>query len=54
MSDARTIWKGFVRGLFIYGYQDNNAGTADPENDYGLVDFGGTPKPALSVFRANQ
>jgi hypothetical protein len=53
-TDARTIWKSFVRALFIYGFQDNNANTADPEDDYGLVDFGGTPKPALSVFRANQ
>lgn len=52
-TDARTIWSSFVRGLFIYGYQDNNANTADPENDYGLVDFAGTPKPALAVFRSN-
>ena len=53
-TDARTIWKSFVRAVFVYGYQDNNANTADPENDYGLVDFNGTPKPALAVFRANQ
>jgi hypothetical protein len=53
-TDARTIWKSFVRGVFVYGYQDNNANTADPENDYGLVDYNGNPKPALAVFRANQ
>jgi hypothetical protein len=53
-TDARTIWKSFVRGVFVYGYQDNNANTADPENDYGLVDYSGNPKPALAVFRANQ
>ena len=51
---TRTIWKSFVRAVFVYGYQDNNPNTADPENDYGLVDYNGTPKPALAVFKANR
>ena len=53
-TDARTIWKSFVRAVFVYGFQDNNPNTADPENDYGLVDYNGTPKPALAVFKANR
>jgi polysaccharide biosynthesis protein PslG len=53
-TDARTIWKSFVRAVFVYGFQDNNPNTADPENDYGLVDYNGNPKPALAVFRAAQ
>ncbi len=48
---ARSTWKPYVQAIFLYGYQDNNANTADPENDYGLVDYNGNPKPALSVFK---
>ena len=44
---ARSTWKPYVQAIFLYGYQDNNANTADPENDYGLVNHDGTPKPAL-------
>jgi hypothetical protein len=50
---ARSTWKSYVQAVFLYGYQDNNPNTADPENDYGLVYHDGSPKPALSVFRAN-
>ncbi|MFL5832092.1 MAG: beta-galactosidase [Solirubrobacteraceae bacterium] len=50
---ARSTWKSYVQAVFFYGYQDNNTNTADPENDYGLVYHDGSPKPALSVFRAN-
>jgi polysaccharide biosynthesis protein PslG len=48
---ARTTWKPYVQAVFLYGYQDNNANTADPENDYGLVDYGGNAKPSLSTFK---
>ena len=40
-----------VQAVFVYGYQDNNANTADPENDYGLVDYSGNAKPSLSTFK---
>ena len=40
-----------MQAVFVYGYQDNNANTADPENDYGLVDYSGNAKPSLSTFK---
>jgi polysaccharide biosynthesis protein PslG len=48
---ARGSWKSYVQAVFIYGYQDNDPNSADPENDYGIVANDGTPKPALSVFK---
>ena len=51
---ARTTWKGYVQSLFVYCYQDNYpdpTGT-NPESDYGLVDYSGNAKPALSVFES--
>ena len=50
-NDARTTWKSYVQAVFVYCYQDNNSNTADPENDYGLINYNGTPKAALSIFK---
>ncbi len=49
---ARGSWASYVRAVFVYCFQDNNSNSADPENDYGLVDYNGNTKPALSVFKA--
>ncbi len=49
---ARTTWKSYVQAVFVYCYQDNGSNSSDPENDYGLVDYSGNAKPALSVFEA--
>jgi hypothetical protein len=51
---ARTSWKSFVQGVFVYTYDDSHAeDPSNPENDYGLAYNNGTPKPALAVFKAN-
>jgi hypothetical protein len=38
--------------VFVYCFQDNGADGTNSENDYGLVDYNGNPKAALSVFKA--
>jgi polysaccharide biosynthesis protein PslG len=48
---ARTTWKPYVQAVFVYNYQDNGSNSTDPENDYGLVYYNGTPKPALTIFK---
>jgi hypothetical protein len=50
---ARTTWKNYLQALFIYSFDDAQPDSSNPENDYGLVHNDGTPKPALSVFQAN-
>jgi Beta-galactosidase len=51
---ARTTWKSFVQAVFVYSFDDSHpADPADPEYDYGLVQNDGTPKPALTIFKAN-
>ena len=49
---ARTSWQSYVQAIFVYGCQDNGSDSSNPENDYGLVDYNGNAKPALSVFEA--
>ena len=51
MRYANTTWSRYVKGVFVYNYDDYAADTSNPENDYGLTSFGHAPKPALSVFR---
>ncbi|MGA2924501.1 MAG: hypothetical protein ABSG43_00695 [Solirubrobacteraceae bacterium] len=48
---SRTIWKSFIRAVFIYYYDDTKGSRADPDNDYGLTYVNNAPKPALPVFR---
>jgi polysaccharide biosynthesis protein PslG len=48
---ARTTWNSYVEAVFVYGYQDNGSNSADPENDYGIVHYNGTPKAALDIFK---
>jgi hypothetical protein len=50
-NDARTTWKPYVQAVFVYNYQDNGSNNTDPENDYGLVNYNGTPKAALTIFK---
>ena len=50
-NDARTTWKPYVQAVFVYDYQDNNSNSTDPENDYGLINYNGTPKAALTIFK---
>ncbi len=50
-NDIRTEWSNWVQAVFIYSYSDG----ADPtsvQGGYGLTNLDGTPKPAMTVFRA--
>jgi polysaccharide biosynthesis protein PslG len=49
---ARGSWSSYVKAVFVYCFQDNGADSTNSENDYGLVDYNGNPKAALSVFKA--
>jgi polysaccharide biosynthesis protein PslG len=49
---SRTIWKGYMRAVFVYYYDDGRGSRSDPENDYGLTYSNHAPKPVLGVFRA--
>jgi len=51
LNYARGSWSSYVAAVFVYCYQDNGSNSADPENDYGLVDYNGNAKAALSVFK---
>jgi hypothetical protein len=51
---AHSTWKPYLQGLFVYSYDDSHPNSSDPESNYGLAYNDGTPKPALSVFKANQ
>jgi polysaccharide biosynthesis protein PslG len=51
---ARTTWKPYLQGLFIYSYDDALANSTNPEANYGLAYNDGTPKPALAIFKANE
>lgn len=49
--DASTRWRAWVHAVFIYRFDDGS----DPgsvQGGYGLISADGTPKPALSEFRA--
>lgn len=46
---AATPW---IAALFIYGYRDAGPHAANPEDNYGLISFGGTKLPAYSAYRA--
>ena len=50
---SRTIWKSYVRAVFVYYFDDVGANQANPDNDYGLTYFNHRAKPALGVFRAS-
>ena len=50
-NNARGSWSSYVAAVFVYCYQDNGSNSADPENDYGLVDYNGNAKAALSVYK---
>src|SRR5947209_10400159 len=47
---SRTTWRNYMRGVFIYYYDDARGSTADPDNDYGLTYHNHKPKPSLQVF----
>jgi hypothetical protein len=47
---SRTIWRNYMRGVFIYYYDDARGSTANPDNDYGLTYRNHRPKPSLQVF----
>lgn len=49
---SRTIWKSYMRAVFVFYFDDVGANSADPDNDYGLIYFNRRPKPALGPFRA--
>jgi hypothetical protein len=49
---SRTIWRNYVRAVFIYYFDDVGANSASPDNDYGLTYFNHRPKPALRAFRS--
>lgn len=57
-ADLRTLL-GYIRGryrrwvqaVFVYRYQDSNRGRGVFDS-YGLMRWNGTPKPAMSVFKA--
>ncbi len=46
----RTSWKGWVRGAFIYRFQDGTQ-PRTVQGGYGLVHLSGRPKPALRLFK---
>ncbi len=51
MTYSRTIWRDYMRGVFVYYYNDDPGSRRNPENDYGLTWVNGAPKPILKVFR---
>jgi hypothetical protein len=51
---AHTSWKSYLKAVFVYSYDDAHGGSSDPEDNYGLAYNNGSPKPALSVFKANE
>ena len=51
---AHTTWKPWLQAVFVYSYDDSHANSTNPEDNYGMVlNNGGTPKPALNVFKFN-
>lgn len=52
MRYSRTIWKSYIKAVFIFYFDDVGPNSADPDNDYGLTYFNHRPKPALFAFRA--
>jgi hypothetical protein len=52
MRYSRTIWRSYVRAVFVFYFDDVAPNRADPDNDYGLIFFNHRPKPALGAFRA--
>jgi polysaccharide biosynthesis protein PslG len=52
MHDARTIWSGYVRAVFVYYYDDARNSSPDPESHYGLTYSNHVAKPILHVFRS--
>jgi len=43
---------GFVRGIWWYDLMDDGVSRFDPEDQFGLVDAEGSPKPAYLAFKA--
>ncbi|MGA2924503.1 MAG: hypothetical protein ABSG43_00705 [Solirubrobacteraceae bacterium] len=51
---VHTTWASYTQAIFVYSYDDCGTDSSNPEDDYGLAYNNDVPKPALSVFLANE
>lgn len=54
LRDALTLYRGYdwTGPFFYYTYQDSGTDQSTNENFFGLVNYGGAPKPAYGIFQA--
>ena len=50
-NDIHNSWSSWVQAAFVYNYGDGGDPTTI-QDAYGLTNLNGTPKPALTIFRA--